>query len=108
MSSTPGTRFDFGTRLGLVFIIEAASVSALTVTGILLYIGYSAVKINRGASRKWSTQTHFHWFFLNLMFFDLIQAAGGMMDIKWVAQAAVTEGPYCTAQGALSRWVTLV
>ncbi|KIM75363.1 hypothetical protein PILCRDRAFT_827270 [Piloderma croceum F 1598] len=103
MSSTPGTPFDFGTRLGLVFIIEAAFLSALAVTWVLLYIGYSAVKIKRGASRKWSTQTHIHWFFLNLMIFDLIQAAGGLMDIKWVAQATVTEGRYCTAQGVLKQ-----
>jgi hypothetical protein len=39
MSSTPGTPFDFGTRLGLVFIIEAAFLSALAVTWVLLYIG---------------------------------------------------------------------
>ena len=35
MSSTPGTHFDFGTRLGLVFIVEAASLSALAVTGAM-------------------------------------------------------------------------
>ncbi|KIM86585.1 hypothetical protein PILCRDRAFT_815818 [Piloderma croceum F 1598] len=103
MSSTPGTPFDFGTRLGPVFIIEADFLSALAVTSVLLYIGYSAVKIKRGASRKWSTETHIHWFFLNLMIFDLIQAAGGLMDIKWVAQAFVTEGRYCTAQGAIKQ-----
>jgi hypothetical protein len=39
MSSTPETPFDFGTRLGLVFIIEAAFLSALAVTWVLLYIG---------------------------------------------------------------------
>jgi hypothetical protein len=41
MASNPKTQFDFGTRLGLVFIIEAASLSALAVTGVLLYIGVS-------------------------------------------------------------------
>ena len=39
MSSTPRTPFDFGTRLGLVFIVEAAFLSALAVTSVLLYIG---------------------------------------------------------------------
>jgi len=39
MSSTSETPFDFGTRLGLVFIIEAACLSALAVMWVLLYIG---------------------------------------------------------------------
>jgi len=43
MPSTPGTPFGFGTRLGLVFVVEAASLSALAVTGVLLYIGVNKV-----------------------------------------------------------------
>jgi hypothetical protein len=30
--------FDFSTRIGLLFIVEAASISAITVAGLLLYI----------------------------------------------------------------------
>lgn len=33
------TPFDFGVRLGLVFVVEAASLSALAVVGLLAYIG---------------------------------------------------------------------
>lgn len=36
----------------------------------------SALGIKRGASRKWSTETHIHYYFINLMVFDLVQAAG--------------------------------
>ena len=31
--------FDFGVRLGLVFVVESACLSALAVTGLLGYIG---------------------------------------------------------------------
>jgi len=37
------------------------------------------------------------------MIFELIQAIGGIMNIKWAAQAVITQGPYCTAQGALKQ-----
>ncbi|KAI0348668.1 hypothetical protein BDW22DRAFT_1416801 [Trametopsis cervina] len=33
------TPFDFGVRLSLVFVVEAASLSALAVVGLLGYIG---------------------------------------------------------------------
>jgi hypothetical protein len=105
MSSRPDPPFDFGTRLGLAFIVEAACLSALAVISTLLYIGYTAVQINRRgwSSRKWSSGTYMHYYFLALMIFELIQAAGGMMNAKWVMQAAVTLGPYCTAQGVVKQ-----
>jgi hypothetical protein len=127
MSSRPDPPFDFGTRLGLAFIVEAACLSALAVISTLLYIGvsiiqkpdcllcltgtgapfqYTAVQINRRgwSSRKWSSGTYMHYYFLALMIFELIQAAGetsfqvalsnepdcitgGMMNAKWVMQA---------------------
>ncbi|KAF9229163.1 hypothetical protein BS17DRAFT_689228 [Gyrodon lividus] len=79
--------FDFGTRVGMIFIVEAAAMSALAVSGLLAYITYSAVTIHRNASRRWSTDTHIHYYFLNLMVCDLIQAIGGLFNIKWIAEA---------------------
>lgn len=34
-------KFDFGIRLGLVLIMEAACLSAISVVGLLAYIGVS-------------------------------------------------------------------
>ena len=90
------TRFDFGIRLGLVLIMETACLSALSVTGLLMYIGvsvsysglaanepllqpsfqYSAATIRRGAVRKWTVTTHVHWYFLSLLVSEMIQAIG--------------------------------
>ncbi|KAG1800927.1 uncharacterized protein HD556DRAFT_1340791 [Suillus plorans] len=97
------TAFDFDDRLGLVFIVEAASLSVLAITTLLAYITYSAVTIRMGATRRWSTDTHVHYYFLNLMVFDLIQAIGGMFDIAWIDAAEIYPGTICTVQGAFKH-----
>jgi hypothetical protein len=40
-SYNDGSSFDFETRLGLVFIVQAASLSAIAVTCVLAYIAVS-------------------------------------------------------------------
>lgn len=90
------TQFDFGIRLGLVLIMETACLSALSVTGLLVYIGvsvsslggttsepllrasfqYSAATIRRNAVKKWTVTTHVHWYFLSLLVSEMIQAIG--------------------------------
>lgn len=37
---------------------------------------YSAITVKRGASRNWTGATHLHYYFVNLLVFDLIQAIG--------------------------------
>jgi len=101
--SGPQGEFTFGTRLGLAFAVQAASCSAILVSSLLIYILYSAVTIKRGASRTWNVSSHVHYYFVNLLFFDLIQAIGGIMDAKWVAEGIVKEGLVCTAQGILKQ-----
>ena len=38
--------FDFGVRLGLVFVVEAASLSAIAVLALLGYIGVGVPPLN--------------------------------------------------------------
>ncbi|KAJ7585768.1 hypothetical protein C8J56DRAFT_862245 [Mycena floridula] len=103
ISSQPGYTFNFSERLGLVFIAEAACLSAVCVAGLLVYIAYSFAVVKRGASRNWTLSTHFHYYFINLLFSDLIQAIGGILDIRWIIDSGVTEGPLCTAQGIFKQ-----
>jgi len=70
---------------------------------LLLYIVYSAVAIQRGASRHWTVSTHIHYYFINLLVSDLIQAIGGILDIQWIIDAGVTEGALCTVQGIFKQ-----
>lgn len=87
----------------MVFIVQASFLSALAVLGLLSYIAYSTIKLKNGASRHWSTTTHVHWYFVSMMVSDLIQAIGGILNIRWIEDSGVTEGAYCSAQGALKQ-----
>ncbi|KIM61799.1 hypothetical protein SCLCIDRAFT_855764 [Scleroderma citrinum Foug A] len=95
--------FDLGTRIGMSFMVGAFAASALAVTGLLLYIAYSAFAIQRNASRRWSTETHVHYYFLNLLLCDLILSVGGLLNIKWIIEAGVYPGALCTVQGGLRQ-----
>ncbi|KAI6033298.1 hypothetical protein EDC04DRAFT_2213696 [Pisolithus marmoratus] len=92
-------QFNIGVKMGMVSMVVASAASALAVGGVLLYIAYSAVTIQQNASRRWSTDTHIHYYFLSLMVSDLIQAVGGLLNIKWIVEAGVYPGPFCTVQG---------
>ncbi|KIO04770.1 hypothetical protein M404DRAFT_77897, partial [Pisolithus tinctorius Marx 270] len=79
--------FDFGVRMGMIIMCVASVASALAVGGLLLYIAYSAVTIKRNASRRWSTDTHIHYYFLNMMISHLILSIGELLQIKWIVEA---------------------
>ncbi|KDQ63396.1 hypothetical protein JAAARDRAFT_169182 [Jaapia argillacea MUCL 33604] len=99
MASSGAEPFTFGERLGIVFIVESACLSAAAVTSLLCYIGYGAIRAVPETSGRWRTGTHIHWYFLSLMVSDLIQAIGSILNIRWVSLAGVNDGPYCTTQG---------
>jgi hypothetical protein len=40
---------------------------------------------------------------LSLFVFDMLQAVGGILDVKWAHDGIVTTGHYCTAQGNLRQ-----
>jgi len=45
---------------------------------------------------------HIYWQF-TLFAFDLLQAMGGIFDVRWAHNGIVTTGPYCTAQGVVQQ-----
>ncbi|KAK0211096.1 hypothetical protein DFS33DRAFT_1379067 [Desarmillaria ectypa] len=99
MSST----FSPGVRAGIILITVCASLSATSVFSLLAFIAYSVATINKGATRTWRVSTHIHYYFVNLLICDLIQAIGGVMNVKWAVDARVTEGTLCTTQGILKQ-----
>ncbi|KAL4070845.1 hypothetical protein J3A83DRAFT_4245860 [Scleroderma citrinum] len=100
---TMQNELDSGTRIGMVFVVEASAASALAVTGLLLYIAYSAIAIQRNASQRWSPETHIHYYFLNLLICDLILSIGGLLNIKWIIEARVYPHAFCTVQGLVKH-----
>jgi hypothetical protein len=95
--------FGFDVRLGTTFIVQSAGLSAIAVSSLLFYILYSVVRINRGAAKNWSSETHIHYYFVNLLIADLIQAIGGLLSIRWIAEAQVTEGVHCQVQAIFKQ-----
>ncbi|KAI5996823.1 hypothetical protein F5J12DRAFT_929075 [Pisolithus orientalis] len=94
-------QFDFEVRVGLIIMCMASAASALAVGGLLLYIAYSAGTIKRNASRRWSTDTHIHYYFLNMMISHLILSIGELLNIQWIVDARLYPGTVCTVQGFL-------
>ncbi|KAI9442147.1 hypothetical protein H4582DRAFT_1926706 [Lactarius indigo] len=40
---------------------------------------------------------------LSLFAYDILQALGGILDVRWAHNGIVTMGPYCTAQGIIQQ-----
>jgi len=82
-----GPPFTFGERLGLILLVETSAVSACAIIGLLSYIAYSAVCIIPGSSRRWRIGGPTEVYFLNQLLWDLVQAVGGLMNVKWAVDA---------------------
>ncbi|KAF8068761.1 hypothetical protein FPV67DRAFT_1652217 [Lyophyllum atratum] len=121
----PAEKFKFGERLGVFIMVESASLSAIAVTLLLTYVGFKSLtryRARRAARNQMFTRWMNAWqmaaiqatlertddasdssFFICLMLAELVQAVGGLLNIQWVIDGAVTEGSLCTAQGALKQ-----
>lgn len=95
--------FTFGVRVGIVLIVQAGCISLIAVLSLLSYIAYSAVSLRRDPMRRWDASTPLHLYFLSLLIAEVIQETGTIMDLKWVIEADVVQGNYCTAQGILKQ-----
>ncbi|KAH9044788.1 hypothetical protein EDB85DRAFT_1911234 [Lactarius pseudohatsudake] len=93
----------FGNRIGVFILAEISAVSACAVTILLAYIAYSAISIRSGSRRRWRIESPVHLFLLNQLVCDLIQALGGLMNMKWVFDGTVHPGSFCTAQGLIKQ-----
>ncbi|KAH9978595.1 hypothetical protein BGW80DRAFT_1279883 [Lactifluus volemus] len=93
---------------GLVVAVEASLLSLIFVVTILGLIGRNAL-LNRkrllGASddRKQVKllETPTDIFLFSLFICELLQALGGLLNIRWVHNGIVKTGSYCTAQGII-------
>ncbi|KAF8800227.1 hypothetical protein BYT27DRAFT_7263126 [Phlegmacium glaucopus] len=105
--SLPGpTMFTFGQRLGIFLVIEAAFLSAASVTFILCFALYRRILYTwRRKATHWqqTSDATSSGLFLNLMVADLVQAIGNMPDIRWMAEGIVSPGSLCTGQAVLKQ-----
>ncbi|KAF4603177.1 succinate dehydrogenase flavoprotein subunit [Pleurotus pulmonarius] len=116
-----GSHFNFGVRLGLFLVVEAASLSAISTGCLLFYIVYGS--FNRWRASRTVGQDHAKAhsedtitvdqeaqdvsgsaYFRNLMLAELIQAIGGLLNVRWIIDAEVAfKGQICTAQSVLEQ-----
>lgn len=101
--ASSASSFTSGENVGLFLLAGTSGVSATAIIGLLSYIAYSAVCIRPGSSRRWRIGGPTEVYFLNQLGWDLVQAFGGVMNIKWGIDEAVEPGPYCSAQGAIKH-----
>jgi len=87
-------------------MITLASFGALSLTTVLIVLCvFAAAGLRRlnAENKNMYPMTHLALFFGSLLFSNVLQGVGNVMDIKWAIQAGVREGGYCTAQGAIKQ-----
>jgi len=94
-----------GEAIGLALTAEASFLSFITVLGTYILIGWNVRWYRRNVPgdqwRLFQGPTDIYMF--SLFAFDLLQAMGGILDVRWAHNGIVTTGPYCTAQGIVQQ-----
>ncbi|KZT22597.1 hypothetical protein NEOLEDRAFT_1119441 [Neolentinus lepideus HHB14362 ss-1] len=95
----------FGDRIGLLLSAEAGLISGLTVVlAFALILRNFTVHLRSSSSQAWHLiREAVDIYVLLLFFFELLQALGGIVNIKWVHTGIVRGGRFCRAQGVLQE-----
>lgn len=93
---------SFGERVGLLFTVQAATVTAACNTSILVFVVYKRFKRARRGNILTTDATDSS-LFINLMIADLVQAMGNILNVQWIKDAEITEGSLCSAQAVLKQ-----
>ncbi|KAF8502191.1 hypothetical protein F5888DRAFT_1918898 [Russula emetica] len=97
-----------GESIGFVLTAEASLLSCISVVVIFIWIcvrpaSHSCV-YPTFPDRNWKLfKGPADIYMLSLFVFDLLQATGGILNIRWAHNGIVTTGPYCTAQGLVEQ-----
>ncbi|KAF8502220.1 hypothetical protein F5888DRAFT_1177482 [Russula emetica] len=105
-SSSPSIScLTHGESIGLVLIAEASLISLISIVVILIWIGWNVrwyrKKFPNGDWKLFQRPADIYMF--SLFVFDILQATGGILNIRWAHNGIVTTGHYCTAQGLIQQ-----
>jgi len=105
-SSSPSIScLTHGENIGLVLIAEASLISAISIVVIFIWIGWNVrwyrKKFPNGDWKLFQWPADIYMF--SLFVFDILQATGGILNIRWAHNGIVTTGHYCTAQGIVAQ-----
>jgi len=94
-----------GQSIGLTVTAEASFLSVIAVTVIFVLIGRNVLRYRRALPNGgWKLlQGPVDIYMFSLFVYDILQAMGGILDIRWVHHGIVMTGSYCTAQGIIQQ-----
>ncbi|KAH8804212.1 hypothetical protein DL96DRAFT_1766248 [Flagelloscypha sp. PMI_526] len=91
--------FSFGERLGLLFEVQIAFLSATSVLCVIIWV-LRSISISAKHGYDYKPLSHpIGLQFMSLLVFDLIQSTGAIFHIPWIARGHIDETLTCTLQG---------
>ncbi|KAF5316909.1 hypothetical protein D9611_003638 [Ephemerocybe angulata] len=99
-SGTGSEDFTFPQRVSMLFVVEAASLSAMSIIMLVAYKLYRTVLNVRRA--RASDDACDSSLFLSLMLGEALRATGKIMSVRWIVEAKIIAPTvFCTAQGLI-------
>jgi len=99
------TCLTHGQSIGLTVVAESSLLSIVAVIFIFVLIGRNVLRYRRALPRGgWNLlQGPADIYMLSLFVYDVLQALGSILNIRWAHNGIVTTGSYCTAQGIIQQ-----
>ncbi|KAH8992971.1 hypothetical protein EDB92DRAFT_519363 [Lactarius akahatsu] len=94
-----------GQSIGLALIAEASSLSLCAIIVVFILIARNLLRYRKVLPNgDWKLlRTPADIYMLSLFLYDIVQAVGGILNVRWAHDGVVTTGPYCTAQGIIKQ-----
>ncbi|KAI0266781.1 hypothetical protein BC834DRAFT_112963 [Gloeopeniophorella convolvens] len=99
------TCLTHGQSIGLALTAEASFISLSAVLVVFILIWRNVRRYQRSfPNGGWRLlRVPFDIYMLSLFGFDIMQAMGGVLDVRWAHGGIVRTGSYCTAQGVIQQ-----
>lgn len=88
---------------GVTVSIVVSWFSGTAVFGLLLALGISAWNTRKSVNPHLFVRSHVAAYFISLLWCDLMQAFGSILNVRWVTMKAVEYGHYCTFQAFIKH-----
>jgi len=95
-----------GQAIGLTLSTGAAFLSLLSVFSVFVWISCNVLWYRKHVPRRdWRLfDRPFDIYMAAILGFDIWEAMGGILNVRWAHNGIVATGPYCTAQGIIQQF----
>ncbi|KAH9061347.1 hypothetical protein EDB87DRAFT_1560456 [Lactarius vividus] len=99
------TCLTHGQSIGLTLTAEASFISLAAVMTVFVLIVRNVLRYRRALPNGgWKLlRVPADIYMLSIFAYDILQALGGILDVRWAHDGIVTAGPYCRAQGIIQQ-----